>query len=104
MKTKIKTLLGAVLSLLVLTLNTNAATQVYDLKADWSDTQNPNGTWSYRQGESLLINNPLSWVGPGYAGCYPFCAWPFPDASAVEKVTGTVDAYFPPLYMYDGVV
>ena len=35
-------------------VTTNAATQVYDLKTDWSDTQNPNGTWSYRQGDSLL--------------------------------------------------
>lgn len=39
-----------------------AATQVYDLKADWSDTQNPNGTWSYRQGDNLLINNPFPWA------------------------------------------
>ena len=33
---------------------TNAATQIYDLKADWSDTQNPNGAWSYREGTNLL--------------------------------------------------
>jgi hypothetical protein len=39
----------------------NAATQVYDLKADWSDTQNPNGTWSYRRGDSLLLNDPFPW-------------------------------------------
>ncbi len=73
MKTKTNTLLGAVLLLLVLNLTTNAATgpcattpttQVYDLKADWSDTQNPNGTWSYRRESdgSLLPSGPFPWV------------------------------------------
>lgn len=37
-----------------LPVTTHAATQVYDLNADWSDTQNPNGAWSYREGTSLL--------------------------------------------------
>ena len=27
---------------------------VYDLKADWSDTQNPNGVWSLREGNNLF--------------------------------------------------
>lgn len=27
---------------------------VYDLNSDWSDSANPNGVWSYRQGTSLL--------------------------------------------------
>jgi hypothetical protein len=31
---------------------------VYDLASDWSDTSNPNGTWSYRQGSSLLPEVP----------------------------------------------
>src|ERR1041384_2872165 len=76
MKTKIKTLPGAVLALLVLTLTTNAATgpcattpttQVYDLKTDWSDTQNPNGTWSYREFGFLLISDPVPWSAyPSY--------------------------------------
>lgn len=35
--------------------------QVYDLETDWSDTQNPNGTWSYRWGESLLLNDQFPW-------------------------------------------
>ena len=40
----------------------NAATEVYDLKTDWSDTQNPNGTWSYRlPGGSLLPNDFFPW-------------------------------------------
>lgn len=63
MKTKINTLSGAVLALLVLTVTANAATQVYDLKTDWSDTQNPNGTWSYRDyGGALLSNDPFPWT------------------------------------------
>jgi hypothetical protein len=66
MKTKINSLLGAVLALLVLTLTAPAATQVYDLKTDWSDTQNPNGTWSYRHCDGgLLPNYSLPW---GYIG------------------------------------
>jgi hypothetical protein len=31
---------------------------VYDLASDWSDTANPNGTWSYRQGSSPLPEVP----------------------------------------------
>jgi hypothetical protein len=73
MKTKINTMPGAVLLLLVLTLTANAATgpcattpttQVYDLKADWSDTQNPNGPWSYRlePDGGLLLSDPFPWV------------------------------------------
>jgi len=62
MKTKIETLTGAVLAMFVLTLTANAATQVYDLKTDWSDTQNPNGAWSYRDvGGALLSNDPFPW-------------------------------------------
>ena len=40
----------------------NAATQVYDLKTDWSDAANPNGPWSYRDsGGALLSNESLPW-------------------------------------------
>jgi hypothetical protein len=41
-----------------------AAPQVYDLKTDWSDTQNPNGTWSYRSTDygELFINDPYAWL------------------------------------------
>src|SRR5688500_12505218 len=74
MKTKFQTLPGAVLALLVLTLPANAATQVYDLNADWSDTANPNGPWSYRAGPTIMHSQMDSphvspgqpvWVGPG---------------------------------------
>jgi hypothetical protein len=48
---------------LSLPLTTNAATQVYDLKNDWSDTQNPNGAWSYRwDGGDLLTADPFPWA------------------------------------------
>jgi hypothetical protein len=63
MKNTISSRAALALLLLSLPLAANAATQVYDLKADWSDTQNPNGTWSYREGgESLLPNDPFPWA------------------------------------------
>ena len=58
---------------LLTTGNLNAATQIYDLKTDWSDTQNPNGTWSYRAGDAIMRSQMASphvpagqpvWVGP----------------------------------------
>jgi hypothetical protein len=51
-----------------LPITSNAAPQVYDLKTDWSDIQNPNGAWSYRSlfyGE-LMINDPFAWVSDSY--------------------------------------
>jgi hypothetical protein len=63
MKTQINGLLGAVLALLVLSFTANAASQVYDLKTDWSDTQNPNGTWSYHDSVgALLSDDPFPWT------------------------------------------
>jgi hypothetical protein len=35
-------------------LSTLSAAMVYDLKADWSDVTNPNGPWSYREGNNVL--------------------------------------------------
>ncbi len=42
----------ACLSALVLAADLSA--QTYDVTADWSDLQNPNGVWSYREGSNLL--------------------------------------------------
>jgi len=39
-------------SLLTITATTSAT--IYDLNADWSDANNPNGVWSYRQGTTAL--------------------------------------------------
>src|SRR5438067_665598 len=93
-----------------LPLTTNAATgpcaaapQVYDLKADWSDTANPNGTWSYRMSDTLLLNNPFPWVGAGYTGCSGGCGWP-PSVTAIEKVAGAVKAYSPLVSPYPGAL
>jgi len=36
--------------------------KVYDLKSDWSDTQNPNGAWAIMIGTTLAKNLP-SWIG-----------------------------------------
>lgn len=35
-------------------LSTLSAAVVYDLKTDWSDLVNPNGPWSYREGNNVL--------------------------------------------------
>lgn len=35
-------------------LSTLSASLVYDLKMDWSDAANPNGPWSYREGNNAL--------------------------------------------------
>jgi hypothetical protein len=35
-------------------VTTNAATQVYHVKTDWSDAQNANGSWSYRDAGTEL--------------------------------------------------
>ena len=108
---KKRILLLATIALLAscLPLTTNAATQVYDLKADWSNTQNPNGPWSYRQGDTLLINNPFPWVGAGYGCFFPVpCPVP-PLVPAMEKVAGFVNAwgnfyFLSPGYIEDGDV
>jgi hypothetical protein len=58
-------LLLATIAALALCLPTasHAATQVYDLKTDWSDTQNPNGAWSYHwEDGQLLSNDPFPWT------------------------------------------
>ena len=39
----------------------------YDLRTDWSDTQNPNGPWSYNEG-----NNPLPHTGCAFLNCSPW--------------------------------
>jgi hypothetical protein len=47
-----------------------AATHVYDLRNDWSDTANPNGQWSYRNWfGDLLSNEEPGW---GWIGLYGF--------------------------------
>ena len=79
----------------------NAAPKIYDLQADWSNIQNPNGPWSYREGESLLISNPVAWVGAAYDGC-PFpCGGP--NAPAIVQASGTaLPAYGDRLQASDG--
>jgi hypothetical protein len=56
---------------LFFTIPAARAGNVADLNADWSDSNNPNtatfGTWSYRQGTSLLPQVP-NWNGNGSVG------------------------------------
>lgn len=57
---------------LVACITLSAAT-IYDLKADWSDTNNPNGPWAYRQGTTLLPFQPG--LGVICCGVLPFGGW-----------------------------
>jgi hypothetical protein len=62
-----------------------ASAVVFDLQTDWSDTSNPNGPWSYREVNTLLIQHP-NWSGFGPA-------WS----------NGTSGVTTPMLLQYDGV-
>src|SRR5690242_8750652 len=43
------------------------AARTNDLKADWSDTQNPNDPWAYNEG-----NTPLPHTGCAFLNCSPW--------------------------------
>jgi hypothetical protein len=45
-------------------LVSSANAQVHDLKADWSESSNPNGAWAYREGSNPL-GGTLAWNGLG---------------------------------------
>ena len=47
-------LLNALSTLAFLLLPVCHAATIYDLKTNWSDTNNPNGVWAYRQGTTIL--------------------------------------------------
>ncbi len=44
---------------------------VYDLKTDWSDTKNPNGAWSLREGDHVIAAPVANWHG--YKGQAAWC-------------------------------
>ncbi len=54
------------------------AAVIYDLAADWSTTDNPNGPWSYLNGTALLPNQPTT--------C---CGLPVAPSFAPSHVSGT---------------
>lgn len=54
------------ITFLVLTLTvpcTAAHAITYNLGADWSDTNNPNGVWSYNDGGGAITNHLADWTG-----------------------------------------
>lgn len=59
-QSKLFALIGLCMGLM-LPLATPAAT--YDVAADWSTTDNPNGPWSYLHGATVLPNQPSSCCG-----------------------------------------
>jgi len=48
--------------------NVTAASMIWDLKADWSNTSNPNGSWSYNEGANPLPFTSSWSLGPGQDG------------------------------------
>lgn len=90
-------LTSAFISVAVLTavsaVRISAVTQVYDLNTDWSDTQNPNGPWSYREGDTLLTSDPVSWVGADYFCTTALCS--LFGAPAIAKAGGEPDPFGP---------
>jgi len=70
-------------SLILLGLVSEAHAVIYDLKSQWSETQNPNGVWSYMAGDSYLpgcsnwsdsYGTQFAWVaGTDWSGHVP--AW-----------------------------
>jgi hypothetical protein len=51
-----------------------SAATVYDLKTDWSDVANPNGSWSYREGNNALPHaNDWQGLAGDFTGVQP--AW-----------------------------
>ena len=52
-------------------LTTAAMGQTWNLRTDWSKTQNPNGVWSYRAGNLVLPaqldHEPGCWLTPQFA-------------------------------------
>ena len=44
-----------------------ASKTIYDLNSDWSDTQNPNGAWSYNENEvPISVHQQFWWGGFGW--------------------------------------
>ena len=43
----------------------DGAVVVYDLAADWSDTNNPNGVWSYNDSIGPITVHQSTWPWPG---------------------------------------
>src|SRR5215831_3154719 len=55
--------LASALFLLHTASNVSAAKVTYDLNADWSDTQNPNGAWSYDLNDTPISVFQTFWWG-----------------------------------------
>ncbi len=56
-----------------------APAAVYDLRLDWTDAVNPNGTWTYREGANALPQTP-AWGTQGFLGTQPAWARSAPGA------------------------
>jgi hypothetical protein len=60
--------MAASLSLIQAGSSSFAGTVTYDLNTDWSDSQNPNGVWSYNYNETPISTFQQMWWGQGAWG------------------------------------
>jgi hypothetical protein len=68
------------------TTPTTALAQSFDLRANWSNTQNPSGPWSYRDGSQHLLPGTTDWDVP------PSTFWTAPQPGWATTRSGTTGA------------
>lgn len=81
--------IAAALPLLVACLALSAEAISFDLAADWSDTANPTGPWSYNDGAAGLANHVADWLPGHFGGPQP--AW----AVSASGVPGWAKSMWP---------
>lgn len=63
-------LLALVLAVIFMTVSGWAASTTFSLSANWSNTSNPNGPWSYNQGSTALpLVSDWTAAGTAFVGC-----------------------------------
>ena len=60
---------------------------VYDLESDWSDVNNPNGVWSYNNGNGPITNQVSDWLPNYFSTDQP--AWARSDRDIVSWFKST---------------
>lgn len=100
MRSKQTSMFRALLALFLLAFTYSANAQVYDLAADWSDTNNPNGGWQYGLLTPSMVFTPFTSHTANYIGGGDFPtnnqpAWISDFPSGLAKSTGVSSHDFP---------
>ena len=79
-----------------------AGPTVWDLADDWSDTQNPNGPWSYNAGVNPIRSNFPNWAGTGNPAwvAAPSGFGHIPAWAKLQVKPGCVDAEIGDVFMH----